>query len=398
MEEMNLNDLQSVLDELKPKKEARMSEDFKAKVMKEARRQYGLEEPKRRVMGRYIQWSVAAMVALVCLIGVLTFQATPLSAQSLLEMAISNFKDVRTMVMDIDIRTRSQESFFYVTTYDEFINHSIRVRYDEPMRWRVEKSQGRTAFGEGDESCFWWPLYKVGYYKKGTPDSYLGYLSILLEPKEILQRELDNSLNAEGMEYSVKSEGDEIMLTVHSHLTEKERSYQVLLNRAIETSENIRKYIFDKKTKRLKNLMVYMVVNGKEVEVIRTNRIVYNVEVGIATLLELPSDVKIDSLRSIPLTAPSLENVSPEEAARIILQSMETWDETVLKQVFGPVYELFQKHFKGTKLIKVGTSFQEGHPHKYFIPYTIELPDGKVRDGNLSLHKKKDTWMFDGGL
>ena len=30
MEEMNLNDLQSVLDELKPKKEARMSEDFKA--------------------------------------------------------------------------------------------------------------------------------------------------------------------------------------------------------------------------------------------------------------------------------------------------------------------------------------------------------------------------------
>ena len=52
MEEMNLNDLQSVLDELKPKKEARMSEDFKAKVMKEARRQYGLEKPKRRVMGR----------------------------------------------------------------------------------------------------------------------------------------------------------------------------------------------------------------------------------------------------------------------------------------------------------------------------------------------------------
>ena len=53
MEEMNLNDLQSVLDELKPKKEARMSEDFKAKVMKEARRQYGLEKPKRRVIGRY---------------------------------------------------------------------------------------------------------------------------------------------------------------------------------------------------------------------------------------------------------------------------------------------------------------------------------------------------------
>ena len=119
---------------------------------------------------------------------------------------------------------------------------------------------------------------------------------------------------------------------------------------------------------------------------------------GRATLLELPSDVKIDSLRSLPLTSPSLENVSPEEAARIIFQSMEAWDETILKPVFGPVYEIFQKHFKGTKLVKVGTPFQEAHPHKYYIPYTIELPDGKVRDGNLSLHKKKDTWMFDGGL
>ena len=398
MEELNLNDLQSVLDELKPKQEARMSEGFQKKVMEKARRHYEVSSDERWKIGWYGKWSVAAMVALVCLTGVLVFQSTPLSAHSLLEMAISNFKDIRTMVMDIDIRTRRQESFSYVTVDDEFINHSIGVRYDEPMRWRVEKAPGRIACGEGDENCFWWTKHKVGFYKKGEPDSYLGYLSILLQPKEILQRELDNSLDSEGMEYSVKNEGDEIILTVHSHLTEKERSFRVLLNRAIETSENIRKYIFDKKTKRLKNLIVYMVVDGKQIEVIRTNRIVYNVELGRATLLELPSDVKIDSLGWVSSPTSSLENTTPEDATRMILQSMEKWDETILRPVFGSLHDVFRANLKGTKLLKVGVSFQEGSANKYFIPYSIELPDGKVRDGNMVLCKKKDIWTFDGGL
>lgn len=398
MEDMNLNDLQSVLDELKPKQEARMSKDFKEKVMEKARQHYEVTPSKRLELGIYIRWSVAAMIAVVCLVGMLTFQSTPLSAHTLLEMAISNFKDIRTMVMDIDIRTRSQESFSYVTADDEFIKHNIRVRYDEPMRWRVEKVPGRIACGEGNENCFWWTKHKVGYYKKGEPDSYLGYLSILLQPKEILQRELDHSLDSEGMEYAVKNEGDEIILTVHSRLTEEERSYRVLLNRAIETSENIRKYIFDKKTKRLKNLMVYMVVDGKQIEVIRTNRIVYNVEIGRATLLELPSDVKIDSLGWVSSPTSSLKNAAPEEAARIILQSMEKWDEAILKPVFGNVHNVMRKYFKGTKLLKVGKSFQEGSTNKYFIPYTIRLTDGKVRDGNMVLQNRKGVWIFDGGL
>lgn len=398
MEDMNLNDLQSVLDELKTKQDARVSADFKERVMQEARQHYGVTSSKNLRIGMYLKWSVAAMVALVCLVGMLTFQSTPLSAHSLLEMAIRNFKDIHTMVMDIDIRTRRQESFSYVTADDEFINHRIRVRYDEPMCWRVEKVPGRIACGEGNESCFWWTMHKAGYYKKGNPDSYLGYLSILLQPKEILQRELDHSLDSEGMEYTVKNEGDEIILTVHSRLTEEERSYRVLLNRSIETSENIRKYIFDKKTKRLKNLMVYMVVDGKQIEVIRTNRIVYNVEIGRATLLERPSDVKIDSLGWVSYPTSSLKNTSPEDAARMILQSMEKWDEAILKPVFGNIHDVMWKYFKGTKLLKVGKSFQEGSPNKHFIPYTIELPDGKARNGNIVLHKKKDAWTFDGGL
>ena len=97
MEDMSLNDLQSVLDELKTKQDARISADFKERVMQEARQHYGVTSSKNLRIGMYLKWSVAAMVALVCLVGMLTFQSTPLSAHSLLEMAIRNFKDIHTM-------------------------------------------------------------------------------------------------------------------------------------------------------------------------------------------------------------------------------------------------------------------------------------------------------------
>ena len=46
MEDMNLNDLQSVLDELKTKQDARISADFKERVMQEARQHYGVTSSK----------------------------------------------------------------------------------------------------------------------------------------------------------------------------------------------------------------------------------------------------------------------------------------------------------------------------------------------------------------
>ena len=86
-----------------------------------------------------------------------------------------------------------------------------------------------------------------------------------------------------------------------------------------------------------------MVVDGKQIEVIRTNRIVYNVEIGRATLLERPSDVKIDSLGWVSYPTSSLKNTSPEDAARMILQSMEKWDEAILKPEFGNIHDFMWK-------------------------------------------------------
>lgn len=397
MEELNLKDWQQVMEELQPKREARVSEGFKEKLMQQARQQY-MPEPTKRLylIRKVVGWSVAAMVAAVCLIGVFTY-SLPLSAHSLLEAAIINFRDIRTMVMDIDIRTRPQENFSYISPEEDFVRHKLQVRYDEPMRWRMEKIPGRVALGEGEDNYFWWTKFKLGNYMKGEANVYLGYLSILLQPKEILQRELDDALKNESVEYTVKNKGDETILTVHSLLPEEENPYRLLLNRAMESSENIRKYIFDRKTKRLKNLEVCMVVDGQQIEVIRTRRIVYNVELGRATLLELPADVKIDSILGMT-GLPYPEETAPEEVARIIFESMAPWDETVMKPVFGNLEPLFRKGLEGSRLIEIGTAFKEGKKKDFFVPYKILLPDGNPKEGNITLWKSRSGWLFNGGL
>lgn len=396
MEDMNLDELRSVLNELRPKCEARVSAGFKKKVMQEAESRHVVKVGISKLLN-YKYWSIAAMVIIVCTIAYPIINATNVSANSLLETAIANFDDIRTMVMILDVRTKENENFNFVSPDEDYVRHSISVIYDEPMLWRIDKSNTRSAFGIENDNYAWINKYKIGAYKPGNNECILQYMSILLYPKNIMQRELNNMLRHDkDVKYSIETYRDDIVLTVHSQLPNAYKAGGVLLNKEIESSENIRKYVFDRKNMRLKNLQVYMVVDGQKIEVIRTQGIQYNVSLSRPELMKIPEYISIDYL---DFASNRLSGLSAIEAANIILNVFEQWDTDILDVAMGHGLSMaMQAYYKGCHLKSLGTPFVEGSKSQTFIPYSMENPKGDTISGILVMSRFGDTWKLVGGL
>ena len=80
-------------------------------------------------------------------------------------------------------------------------------------------------------------------------------MSTLLTPGKVLETELYNCTSGDGAEYMVNKKGSEIILTVHA-APQGNFENPYLLNTSISESENIRRYVIDADTKRLKSATV----------------------------------------------------------------------------------------------------------------------------------------------
>lgn len=401
MEDIDLKDLQSVLDELKPGCEARVSEGFKERVMHEARRHYFPERKRSfRLKNMHGVWSAAAMVAVVCSVAFLALHSNPLSANSLLELAIENLCEVRSLQMEIDIRTHKAENFYYLSPDEEFVPHTISVSYDEPVRWRIDKADSRSAFGNDEEIYTWINQLKIGTCFKGEASRALDYLATLLQPHHILQRELNGSLQNDETEYHIKNSDDEIILSVHARPQGEYKPDGVMLNKSIESSENVRCYTFDRKSKRLTHFQICMVIGGREVEVLRTRSIRYNADIDRDALLQIPEEIHIEPQTEPKGTGKKLVGIPPREAARLLLSAFEQWEEELLDEALGyAVVTAVKQGYQGSRLLEVGEPFREGKMPFTFVPYKLRMPDGRIQEGNLSLTPQKNGgWKCTGGF
>ena len=229
----------------------------------------------------------------------------------------------------------------------------------------------------------------------------MDYISILLEPNKILERELELSQKNDGDEYMVKRVGDEIHLTVHAYLHYNYIN-DFMLNKSLKDAEHIRRYIFDKNSKQLKQLSVSIIVDGQEVEVMRTRRINYSVALGMNEVLAKPTDIEFSNADSSPSNRKSiLSEMSAKEVAEKFLTSLGTWDTETLEEMMpANIAEMFGPVFKGCRLLSIGEPFQSGSMPCEYVPYVLKLRDDSTTvQNNLSLGKnEKGEWIFMGGL
>lgn len=374
---------------LKPRRDINASDELRHKVRVALDRNSRNRTVKKLLFGG-IGLSAAAAVI------ILMFIPTGMSAKEIISQVIEAMYDAENIEMYVDVRTLPVENFRYIDIDEDFVTHHIDIANSDSLsRWRIDKGE-RVAMSNGNDIYMWIPSVKLGWHI-GDPDNgnILGYMANLFTPKKILETELENCINNSSTEYKVTKSGSDIILVVHA-APQGDFENPYLLNSSIAESENIRSYVIDAETKRLKSATVSIISGNQEITVLKITSVNYGHPNN--DICRLADGVKFIETEHQPL---GLKGLSAEEAASSVLNAFENWNESILDKVI--VREVsdaaYREQFSGSRLISIGRSFTSGSGNSIFVPYTLKLRDGQLLRHNLALQKTDaGGWIVVGGL
>lgn len=384
-----MDNYKDIKEFLEPRRDIKASDELRKKVQKAIERDRRYRITRKWLFGGISLSAVAAVLLLVLI-------PSGMSAKEILTEAIKALGNTESIEMVVDIRTLPIENFRYIDIDNDFVTHHVDIAYsDSLLRWRIDKGE-RIAIGNGNDIHTWIPSLNLGWHIKATDnEDILGYLANLLTPRQILENELDNCLNNSKADYNVQKEGKDIILTVHAD-SQGNFDNPYLLNTSITESENLRKYVIDADSKRLKSATVSVISGNREIVVLKVSSIDY----GSLTkdICQLADGIKFVETEDRPN---GLKGLSAEEAASTILNAFTDWDNNILDKVILPEVSdiMYRDRFQGSKLISIGRSFTSGAGNSFFVPYTLQLRDGTLQSHNIALQKTDSYgWIVVGGL
>ena len=383
-----MEDYKEIRELLKPRRDIKASDELRRKV----RQAFDKERKNRRlknwVFGGVSLSAVAAVLLLVLI-------PAGISAKEILSQAIEAMRNYECVEMLVDVRTRPVENFRYIGLDDEFVTHHIDIAAsDSLLRWRIDKGE-RVALSNGKYIYTWIPSLKLGFHLTDAEnENVLGYMANLLTPRMILEAELQNCIGNGNADYNVSKSESDIILTVHT-TPQGDFENPYLLNSSISESENVRRYVIDATSKKLKSATVSVLSENREVTVLKVLSISYD---NNGSAFPLPGGVKFVETENRPI---GLTGLSAVEAASAILNAFSEWDAAILDKVM--IHEMsdaaYREQFSGSKLISVGRPFTSGSGNSTFVPYTLKLNDGTVQRHNIALQKSDSGgWVVAGGL
>ncbi len=384
-----MEDYKEIKEILKPRRDIKASEELRNKV------DSALERSGRKQAIR--EWTFGG-IGLSAVAAILIFVLIPsgMSATEVLAEAIKAIRGTEYIEMTVDIRTRPVENFGYIGINEDFVAHNIYIAdSDSLLKWRIDKGE-RVATGNGSDIYVWLPSLKLGMHLSEIDNErVLGYMATLLTPKKVLETELYNCTSGDGAEYKVNTKGSEIILTVHA-APQGNFENPYLLNTSISESENIRRYVIDADTKRLKSATVSVISRNREITVLNISAINYGRRKDDICCLA-------DGIRYVETENQlvGLTGLSAEEAALIVLNAFVNWDNSILDKVMPrEVSDIaYKDKFSGSRLISIGRSFTSGTGRSIFVPYTLELRNGSIHRHNIALQETySGGWIVTGGL
>lgn len=386
-----MDDYKDIKALLKPRRDIKASEAFRKTIENEIHRREHIGLRWRFVLGGLTLGAAAAIL-------ILLFVPSGMSAKEILAKAFYAIRKSSGIEMKVDIRTESRENFEQIIPNAEFVTHSIILqRCDSTTYWYVTKGE-RSAEKNPNGLYVWIAPFKIGWHYTEYDYNVLGYLNTLLKPESILESELQSAMSESGTHYEVAKRNNEIILTVYS-IPEGDFTNPYALNGSVEESENIRRYVLDAGNYHLKSSTVSMMVDGKEVEVLKMTDIDYNPK--NKRLPSPPSDITFIEDRET--TAPSgITGLDSRETASVFLNALFNWDTEILYKFLYPIEaeEIYRPIYEGSSLLTLGRPFKSGvNPYIVYVPYTIRLKNGNVKKFHLALTRYSgDAWLFDGGL
>lgn len=413
-QEYNPQDEQ-IIQMLTPKVEMKPSPDLRAKILQKAAEQKSAStssasKPRRSTL-RYWIGAATSMAAVIVIALGLSFNSPAYAAKKYFSSALLASADIKTMVMKLKVRSQKDEPIDYINPECDFIPATIKVIYDEPMLWCVEKDGGRSllykgADNAGDNVYQWISNESSSFgWKQPRADFDAGEMAPFLDPRLLLDAERKIAEKRRGAQYEIIDNGIsvDVKITTMAQGDYSESAY--MLNTSLAEANTVRMYTFDKTSGRLIKMRIDMVISSElQTTVIDSESISYDEPLTTATLSnqnldEIPfSTLDISAPKSSPLVG-----INARQAAKIITKAMKEWDTEILDvamQYYKDFMPKLESIYKGMEVISIGKPITSGLYAGQFVECEVILPNGKKETLTLALRNDNaaKVWLLDGGL
>lgn len=428
-----LRDAQRALDAVTPHIDIALPEGFRERLLDAARRRLAEQGGKpgqaasaisgpaaaadrnkaaapgqprhRRPARRIIRLLSGAMAAAVLVIAALTLGLnTPArAARNNFAQAVVAMEGVRSIRIELRIRTDEDEHFDYTNPLDEPVPHTLEAIYTPQLLWRIEKP-GRKALYDGRHTYLWFDALAEGEILPYSP-GVAGMLYLLIDPGQLLSFEEQLTRSHDGSRYTLHREGDTLRLTVHSPAQGDFSQSGYMRNASVAESDTRREYRFDAASGRLLGASItFLAADGRERTLLEIDRIEYDAPLDAAELTALPEGITWRDQTQTEATASRLAGIDAAEAARLILDAFATWDSAILDEALSEygarARVLLRSRYAGATVVECSAPVRSGTYPGLFVPCRLRMADGTTEKLHLALRNDnaQQRWVVDGGL
>lgn len=402
---------EQIISMLTPQVEVKPSADMRSRILAAADQQAVQQKARPRRL-RYWLGAAASAAAVVAIAITLTLNSPAYAARKYFSLALVVMQQAKTMIMTGKLRTEAEEPIDYINPQADFVPATIKVIYDEPMLFSIEKKGGRAvlykgADGTGDYVYQWsnfnntlsgWKSQHAGFVNKE--------MEAILNPRILLETEYRIAESNKGTDYEIIEVGEMVIVRVATTAQGDYSQSDYRLNTSLAEANTLREYTFDKNTGLLHKLRIVIMIDDKPVTIMESESIDYNEPLTVADLYDKAlfesitfNDMSIRAEASSPLIG-----IEADEAAEIILKAMQTWDMNILNTAMtlykGDTMKVLESRYKGVEVKSIGKAQSSGlYPGK-FVKCKVVMPDGSKETLMLALRNdnKQGVWVVDGGL
>jgi hypothetical protein len=402
-----------VMEELRPREEVGATPAFSHQVIERARLS---GDPFKSRSGRNTSrftsgWKkVTAIAAVLAVLFILiplilhkgAFQSKADAANVILDKSITAMNAVHSMVIEFNVRTLEGDNFDYINMRENFVEHKLWKEFGKTPKWRIEKP-ARVIVMDGGNQYLYCNTGDLAL-KAGPDAGFLGWMRILLEPGDILQKEKSNA-GQNGSKYNISEKGNTISMTITAKAM-GDFSNAYLLNTSIPESNNSRVYTFDKATHLLKTFEVFVDSAGEQIKVLDLKSIRYNEPIDEHNFtIQLPENMSWVSVNELEKQV-GVKGGTSEDVARQFFTACHSEDWSTVKKYIPGFLNFLQlqvevkSQYGGLTVISIGKSFKSGQYPGEFVPYEVKLKSGYVKKWNLAVRNDnpEKKWMVDGGF
>lgn len=403
---------EQIISMLTPQVEIKPSADMRSRILAAATNQQTVQQKARPRRLSYWLGAAASAAAVVAIAITLTLNSPAYAARKYFSLALVVMQEAKTMIMTGKLRTEAQEPIDYINPQADFVPATVKVIYDEPMLFSIEKKGGRTVLYKGAESTgnyvYQWSNFNNTL--SGWKSQHAGFVNkemeAILNPRLLLETEFRIAESNKGTNYEIIEVGELVVVRVATTAQGDYSQSDFRLNTSLAEANTLREYTFDKNSGLLQKLRIVIMIDEKPVTILESESIDYNEPLTVADLYDKAlfdsitfNDMSIRAEASSPLIG-----IEADEAAEIILKAMQTWDMNILGTAMtlykGDTMKVLESKYKGVEVKSIGKAQSSGlYPGK-FVKCKVVMPDGSKETLMLALRNdnKQGVWVVDGGL